>query len=577
MKIQYLINVFLLMVGCTNTDDVFQQYATVTKPVKLGLGHLSVDSVQWNNVYVSKTRELYFTKMEKSTSAIYRMKYQDGIFHELEKIDFPAEASHSDAYVNPEGNLMLFSSLMQEQENDTVKDWNIWKSVRKNGKWQQPEPFFVQNLEGDQFYPWMAESKNLYFSIKPKGFNNSDLYISEYVNGTYKEPKALPYYINSLKLEGNAFVAPDESYLVFAGFERDQNLGKSDLYISFNQNGRWSLPIWLGADINSEGYDGSPFVTQDEKYLIFTSSRGNSDENIFFNHYIVSFDLNKFLEKENSTPHSGTVPVRFQVGAVTTENVEYGGSISSNNDAIYYTKASSDFRERQITVSKIEDGIFLKPESVVIGGKVYTDASDAQISEDGAYLYFKMKGGVPKDLHRKDGNIWRSKLSNGAWQEAEMLPEEINSTLNEYYPLRTRSGNIYFSREDKDENYDIYVSRWVEGKYQKAEPLPDYINTDLLESDAYVSPDESFMIFVRMYAEGDLGVSDLYISFQENGIWGRPKNMRSLNSEGVDGSPFVTPDGKKLLFTSTRDSDNPENFDGHLDIYAVPFNAEDWR
>nr|WP_298930910.1 hypothetical protein [uncultured Allomuricauda sp.] len=576
-KYCFLMAGLVLMLACNNAKGEFAQYANTRVPVKLGLGSLSTDSIQWNNVFVSKTKELYFTKMGKSASIIHKMDYANGTFKNLETIPFPKGSPHSDMYVNPEGNMMLFSSIMQEHENDTITDWNIWKSERKNDEWQQPKPFFAQNQEGNQFYPWMTDSKNLYFSITPHGSQNSDLYVSEYVEGVYGKPKALPYYMNSQKLEGDAFVAPDESYLIFAGFERHQNLGKSDLYISFNKNDVWSSPIWLGDDINSEGYDGSPFVTQNGNYLIFTSSRGSTDDNTFFNHYIVSFDPEKYLEKERYPTYSGTTSARFQVGTVTTENVEYGGSISSKNDAIYFTRATPDFTKRQITVSKITDGVFSKSEEVVIGGKTYDDASDVQITENGEYLFFKMRGGISTEPLRKDGDIWRSKLTYGTWGRAEMLPKEINSTLNEYYPIYTRKGNIYFSRESKDTSYDIYVSKLVNGSYQEAEPLPDYINTSLLESDAYISPDESFMIFVRMYAEGDLGVSDLYIAFQENGVWGKPKNMRSLNSKGVDGSPFVTPDGKNLFFTSTRDSDNPENFDGHLDIYVAAFNKEDWR
>jgi hypothetical protein len=69
----------------------------------------------------------------------------------------------------------------------------------------------------------------------------------------------------------------------------------------------------------------------------------------------------------------------------------------------------------------------------------------------------------------------------------------------------------------------------------------------------------------------------LYISFNEDGIWCQPKDIRSLNSKGFDGSPFFTSDGEFLFFTSTRGSDKPEKFDGHLDIYAVRFNKEDWN
>jgi hypothetical protein len=224
------------------------------------------------------------------------MTHQNGCFSGLEQVPLPDGSPHSDVYVNTDGDLMLFSSLMQEHHNDTVSDWNIWKSRRKAGQWQEPELFFKENLEGNQFYPWLTESGNLYFAIKPHGSANSDLYVSTFRDGDYLSPRALTT-INSENLEGDPFVSADESFIVFAGFDRAENLGKSDLFISFNENGQWSTPIWMGGEINSKGYDGSPFVTQDGKYLIFTSSRGSTDDNTFFNHYIVRLDLNKFKSK----------------------------------------------------------------------------------------------------------------------------------------------------------------------------------------------------------------------------------------------------------------------------------------
>ena len=294
-KIRFL-SVFVLMIGCNDTPDVFQQYATTITPVKLGEGILSIDSIQWNNVFVSQTNEMFYTKNEKTGSVIKKLSYLNGEFQNNIIINLPKNASHSDIYLNQEGNIMLFSSTMPEHKKDTIDDWNIWKSVRKNNEWLASELFFAANIEGNLFYPWLTDSGNLYFSITPHNSGNADLYVSKFNQGVYEKPMVLPSYINTLALEGDAFVAPDESYLIFAGFERGQNLGKSDLYICFNNDGVWTAPVWLGKSINSDGYDGSPFVTSDGKYLIFTSSRGSTDKNTFFNHYIVRFNPEKFNE-----------------------------------------------------------------------------------------------------------------------------------------------------------------------------------------------------------------------------------------------------------------------------------------
>lgn len=269
-------------------------------------------------------------------------------------------------------------------------------------------------------------------------------------------------------------------------------------------------------------------------------------------------------------------PIKFEKGNVSTSEIEYNSSFSPVGASFYFSMAAKDFSSRSIMVSEFSNDRFMTPKRVSIGGQFY-DASDVQITKDGQTLYFKMRGNISTDSSRRDGNIWRSQLLNGSWGEPQLLPEEINSYQSEYYPIMTDSGNLYFSRDLESTSYDIFVSKFVDGKYQEAVSLGGSINTELLESDAYVSPDETFMIFVRMYSDEGLGVSDLYITFNDQGVWSRPKNMRSLNSKGVDGSPFVTPDGKYFFFTSTRDAENPENFDGHLDIYVVAFDKDDWR
>ena len=284
----------LFLISCQSSTSDFAAYTDAITPVKLGEGTLSKNAVQWNNVFVTATQELYQTRMGEAVSILQKLDYKNGAFGPPEDLPFPTASPNTDIYVNPDGDLMLFSSLMQEHDKDTISDWNIWKSVRTEGKWQTPEPFFDHNMEDNQFFPWLTNSGNLYFALTPHGSQNSDLYIAEWSNGAYQTPKALRGKINTAQLESDAFVAPDESYLIFAGFERTDNLGKSDLYISFNEFGIWSEPVWLGEDINSEGYDGSPFVTADGDFLIFTSSRGSTDENTFFNHYIVKLDIDRY-------------------------------------------------------------------------------------------------------------------------------------------------------------------------------------------------------------------------------------------------------------------------------------------
>ena len=121
------------------------------------------------------------------------------------------------------------------------------------------------------------------------------------------------------------------------------------------------------------------------------------------------------------------------------------------------------------------------------------------------------------------------------------------------------------------------------------------INTPFYEFNAYVAPDESFLIFSSWGREDDLGGGDLYISYR-NGLndWSIPKNLgTTINSDKLDYCPFVSPDGKYLFFTSEREydgfketghkklgvilqmADGIEN--GLGNIYWVAFDKSAWR
>ena len=70
-----------------------------------------------------------------------------------------------------------------------------------------------------------------------------------------------------------AFVAPDESYILLGSFAQD-SLGNADLYISYNKNGAWQKPVNLGPTINTRARDYSPRISPDGKYLIYSSEKG---------------------------------------------------------------------------------------------------------------------------------------------------------------------------------------------------------------------------------------------------------------------------------------------------------------
>jgi Tol biopolymer transport system component len=140
------------------------------------------------------------------------------------------------------------------------------------------------NTEYDEMYVSVSKNGNIYFQAKyPDGYGEWDIYCSKYVSGTYSTPQNLGYPINSSLTEAEPCIAPDESYIIISTIRESENIGNSDLYISFQRNdGSWSNLINLGNKINSRYSDKCPQVTKDGKYLFFLSYRPRrpEDQNI---------------------------------------------------------------------------------------------------------------------------------------------------------------------------------------------------------------------------------------------------------------------------------------------------------
>ncbi|MDX1471089.1 MAG: hypothetical protein R3213_06300, partial [Flavobacteriaceae bacterium] len=103
--------------------------------------------------------------------------------------------------------------------------------------------------------------------------------------------------INTPGYEFNAFIAPDESFMIFSGYNRPDGFGGGDLYISFRKdNEQWSEPKNLGEGINSNKLDYCPFVDMNSKTLYFTSNRTGDLKNA--KNLNIS-ELLKIFEKKN--------------------------------------------------------------------------------------------------------------------------------------------------------------------------------------------------------------------------------------------------------------------------------------
>ncbi len=228
----------------------------------------------------SEENEAYFSlqSLGRELSVIMKIKKENDVWQEPEISNFSGQYTDLEPFLSPD-NLKLFfvSNRPISKDSTNTKDMDIWYVERTTimDDWSAPKNMGTPiNTEGDEFYPAVASSGNLYFTtIKKELESADDIFISKWENNAYSEPTLLEGGVNTKGAEFNAFVAPDESYLIFGGWRRPDGIGAGDLYISKYINGEWSVAENLGAKINSKQTDFCPFVNND--ILYFTSRRSN--------------------------------------------------------------------------------------------------------------------------------------------------------------------------------------------------------------------------------------------------------------------------------------------------------------
>src|SRR3569833_3845451 len=247
------------------------------------------------------------------------------------------------------------------------------------------------------------------------------------------------------------------------------------------------------------------------------------------------------------------VPQIFQPGVISKGDYESHGTFTPTGDTLYFIKCSYDLKISAICVSNKRNSKWTDPHVASPPGPPPAAAPPA--APAGPALYFMsnrplMEGDPVKD----DTDIWKVIMTQNGWSAPIHLDAPINSGKDEYYPTLADNGDIYFgsTREGGKGGSDIWCCKYRDGKYQPAENLGDAVNTEYHDYEAFIAPDESYLIYNSSRPNG-LKNLNFYISFNHNGVWTKAQKLPApISSDTIDWSPKVTHDGKWFYFGSTR-------------------------
>jgi WD40-like Beta Propeller Repeat len=160
-----------------------------------------------------------------------------------------------EAFFYPDGKKIFYAV------SDSVGT-KIWTSFKTEDGWSKGEFLNspINNASKRLFYTSFNMNGDMYYT----NVDEFKIYKTELKEGEYKE-----YAEIGLPRAGHAFIAPDESFIIFDSRQKD-TFGKLDIYVAFKEeNGSWGNPINLGAHVNSEYSETCPALSPDGKYIFF--------------------------------------------------------------------------------------------------------------------------------------------------------------------------------------------------------------------------------------------------------------------------------------------------------------------
>lgn len=251
----------------------------------------------------------------------------------------------------------------------------------------------VISTKADEFVNSLRlDGKQLLFTRKtPKENANSTIfeeyfYISEAdtVNA-WGSPNLLHFDWGDLGNMGAVSFSADGKTLAFAGCGWSSGLGSCDLYISRYENGKWTLPLNMGSNVNSNAWESQPSFSVDGKSLYFVSNRSGG------------FGGSDIYQSILLDDGSWSKPVNLGATINTSMN-EMAPFIHADGQSLYFSsEGHPGLGEYDIFVSRL-DAADRWSSPVNLGVPINSDDSEINlvVSTDGNLGYLSAKG--------KDGN-----------------------------------------------------------------------------------------------------------------------------------------------------------------------------
>jgi len=183
--------------------------------------------------------------------------------------------------VDPKGNRLYFTSQRKggfdNQQEDEPYNFgeDLYYAERNGDSWGAPvllpEPINSYNNDFGSSFSGDGQTMVYVKCSTSDGIGSCDLYIAEKEGDEWTNPVNMGNVVNSEEWDSQPSISADGTKIIFSS-QRAGGYGRADLYlIEKNQFGDWGIPVNLGPIVNTPWTEKSPYIAPDSKSLYFSS------------------------------------------------------------------------------------------------------------------------------------------------------------------------------------------------------------------------------------------------------------------------------------------------------------------
>lgn len=257
----------------------------------------------------------------------------------------------------------------------------------------------------------------------------------------------------------------------------------------------------------------------------------------------------------------GNIPQIFAPGIISLDNrLETYPTFSPDGNEMFFSVVNAIWGQGKILHSIKQNGNWSEPDTAIFSNNNYKNW-ESFISHDGTRQFFASNRPPSTNM-----DIWMvERTLDSTWSDPVRLDNPVNSNAEDGSACVTNNGTLYFkSRRGGGLGGSwLYRAKLIDSTYSQVESLGNLINTGPQETEPFMVPDESYLIFTS-YTRPGYGGWDLWICFQKtDSSWTEPINMGpDINTADDEYGPRVSLNCNYLFFTR-------ENTGITMDIYWV--------